>query len=115
MNPNPRECQKVAFALRVGAVQNSTALPGPNRTLLSSLFVTACWIISGFSLVGQVIVVNDSNGDGVSDGPRQLLPNTADQQINLYVTGGPPVQGLNFNVQVADGFLTAVARLMAPI
>jgi MYXO-CTERM domain-containing protein len=54
--------------------------------------------------IGQVIVVNDWDGDGDSDGPRQLLPDTPGQQIEIYVTGGAPVEGLNFNVQVADGF-----------
>jgi len=66
--------------------------------------LSACWLSSDVGLIAQTIVVNDSNGDGVADGPRQLLPNTAGQQINIYVTGGAPVLGLNFNVQVADGF-----------
>ncbi|MCI0541242.1 MAG: hypothetical protein L0Z50_39070 [Verrucomicrobiales bacterium] len=48
--------------------------------------------------------MNDSDGDGDSDGPRQLLPETPGQQISIYVTGGAAVQGVNFNVQVADGF-----------
>jgi VCBS repeat-containing protein len=36
-------------------------------------------------------------------GDHFLLPNTPGQQIQIYVTGGDEVQGLNFNVQVEDG------------
>ncbi len=56
------------------------------------------------STLGQIIVVNDSNGDGIGDGPRTLLPNTPGQLVNIYVTGGALVEGLNFNVQIGDGF-----------
>ena len=36
-------------------------------------------------------------------GDHFLLPNTPGQQIQIFVTGGDEVQGLNFNVQVEDG------------
>jgi len=35
------------------------------------------------------IVLNDWNGDGVARARVKLLPNTAGQKINLYVTGTP--------------------------
>jgi hypothetical protein len=69
-----------------------------------ALLLAASWCLAAPALLGQIIVVNDSDGDGVSDGPRELLPDTAGQKVRLYVTGGAAVQGLNFNVQVADGF-----------
>ncbi len=33
-----------------------------------------------------------------------MLPNTPNQTIDIFVTGGDPVQGVNFRVQLADGF-----------
>ncbi|MCI0535247.1 MAG: hypothetical protein L0Z50_08465 [Verrucomicrobiales bacterium] len=105
MKPNPMDSQKVAFSPRESLGQISCSARQVITRSLFSLFVLVCCLTSGNSLLGQIfIVVNDSNGDGISDGPRQLLPETAGQQINIYVTGGAPVQGLNFNVQVADGF-----------
>jgi hypothetical protein len=40
----------------------------------------------------------------INVGDHTLLPNTPGQTIDISVSGGIPVQGLNFNVQVADGF-----------
>jgi Ca2+-binding RTX toxin-like protein len=36
-------------------------------------------------------------------GHHALAPNTAGQVIPIYVSGGVPVQGMNFNLQVGDG------------
>jgi len=36
-------------------------------------------------------------------GTHELLPNTPSQTVRLFVSGGDAVQGLNFNLQVADG------------
>jgi len=36
-------------------------------------------------------------------GDHELLPDTPGQVVQLFVSGGDPVQGLNFNVQVAGG------------
>ena len=36
-------------------------------------------------------------------GTHHLLPDTPGQKIDICVSGGDPVQGLNFNVQVGDG------------
>src|SRR5262245_14396779 len=102
MKTNAAATQKVAFT------QSSlwTAIPAQHAIMriTISLFVSVWWLMSQVGLLGQIIVVNDSDGDGISDGPRQLLPETAGQQIRIYVTGGTLVEGVNFNVQVADGY-----------
>lgn len=36
-------------------------------------------------------------------GSHELQPNLAGQQVQILVTGGDPVQGLNFNIQVGAG------------
>lgn len=36
-------------------------------------------------------------------GNHSLLPDTADQQIRIVVTGATEIHGMNFNLQVADG------------
>jgi hypothetical protein len=38
----------------------------------------------------------------VAVGEHRLLPGQANQAIPIYVTGGIPVQGINFNVQIQD-------------
>jgi hypothetical protein len=45
-----------------------------------------------------------ASGQVINVGNHSLLPNTAGQTIAINVSGGSLVQGLNFNVQVADGF-----------
>jgi len=54
-----------------------------------------------FSITGEVEATEGSLLVGV--GSHGLLADTADQQIELFVTGGANVAGLNFNAQVADG------------
>jgi hypothetical protein len=60
-------------------------------------------------------------GDEGTDGPRIAVgshvvqPNTPGQTIPIYVSGGWPVQGLNFNIQVADGGPSAGGVLSAPV
>lgn len=39
----------------------------------------------------------------LSFGDLELLANTADQEIQVFVTSDVAVQGLNFNVQIGDG------------
>lgn len=45
----------------------------------------------------------------IAVGSHVLLPNTAGQVIQIYVIGEVAVQGLNFNIQVADGGPEAAA------
>ncbi len=40
----------------------------------------------------------------ITVGDHPLLPNTADQPIEIFVSGGDLVRGVDFNVQIADGF-----------
>jgi len=50
--------------------------------------------------------VSLAHGAGVASinvGSWSLLPDTPGQTIPIYVTGGALVQGLEFNVQIADG------------
>lgn len=47
-------------------------------------------------------------------GTHTLEPNTPGQTISLYVTGGWPVQGLNFNLQIADGGPAAGGVISGP-
>jgi len=39
----------------------------------------------------------------ITVGDNPLFPNTANQEVSIFVTGGDPVQGLNFNAQIGDG------------
>ena len=48
-------------------------------------------------------------------GSHVLEPNTPGQTIPIYVSGGWPVQGLNFNIQVADGGPLGGGTLTAPV
>ena len=47
-------------------------------------------------------------------GRHVLLPDTPGQTIELFVTGGDPVQGLNLFVQVADGYPTGGGVIDGP-
>lgn len=51
----------------------------------------------GVRAMGQIVI---------DVGDYTLLPNTPGQTISIRVSGGAAVQGLNFNVQVADGYPT---------
>lgn len=58
--------------------------------------VVVCAALMGFSYSAgatPIIVV----------GEHQLLPDTPNQSIEIMVSGGDSVQGLNFRIQVADG------------
>lgn len=39
----------------------------------------------------------------INVGDFQLFPDTPGQEIEILVSGGDPVEGLNFNVQIGDG------------
>ena len=54
-----------------------------------------------------VLILARSATAGVTDpsivvGDHELLANTTNQLIQIFVTGGNAVQGLNFNAQIAD-------------
>ncbi len=55
------------------------------------------------------------DGLRIEVGTHVLEPNTPGQTIPIYVSGGWPVQGLNFNVQIADGGPLAGGTLLAPV
>ena len=58
-------------------------------------------ILAAVGFAGSII---SSSAQIVVDvGDHPLLPNTPNQIVRLFVTGGAAVAGLNFNVQVADG------------
>ena len=48
-------------------------------------------------------------------GSHRLLPNTPNQTFPIYVTGGGPVQGLNFYIQVGDGGVPAGGTDVGPV
>ncbi len=58
------------------------------------LFVALCICCSGSNALADIII---------DVGSHNLAPNTPGQQILIRVTGGEQVQGLDFNVLVADG------------
>ena len=43
-----------------------------------------------------------------------LLPNTPEQKVRIYVSDGIDVQGLNFNIQIADGGVAAGGSIVGP-
>lgn len=55
--------------------------------------------------------------DGLSIivGTHRLQPDMAGQQIPIYVSGGGPVQGLNFNLQIADPNIPPDVAAEAPV
>jgi len=60
---------------------------------------------------------DDGQGDSMSQivvGTHVLEPDTPGQMIPIYVTGGWPVQGLNFDIQVADGGPAAGGAISGP-
>ena len=57
----------------------------------------------------------ETDGLRIVVGTHVLEPNTPGQTIPIYVSGGWPVQGLNFNIQVADGGPLAGGTLTAPV
>jgi hypothetical protein len=68
------------------------------RTLFSMIFVVVC-IVSGPARGALIIDVGD----------HILQANQAGQQIQIFVSGGDQVQGLNLNAQIHDGSDAAVA------
>lgn len=50
----------------------------------------------------------------INVGSYTLLPNTPNQTVKIFVTGGDAVQGLNFYAQVADGGPAAGGTVTGP-
>ena len=65
-------------------------------------------------LVSLCIVATASAEPVIDVGNHSLFPNMAGQEIQIFVTGGTPVQGLNFYIQVADGGPEAAALGLIP-
>jgi len=55
-----------------------------------------------------------ARGQSISVGAISLLPNTPGQNVNLFVTGGAAVQGINLIIQVADGGPEAGGSIVGP-
>lgn len=68
-----------------------------NSRFCYSAVAAVLLLVSHFSAHGQ---------PSINVGNHTLLPNTPGQTIPISVSGGTLVQGLNFNVQIADGFPT---------
>ena len=49
---------------------------------------------------------SEAFGQVINVGAHSLLPDTPGQTIEIRVSGGAAVQGVDFNVQIADGFPT---------
>lgn len=54
-------------------------------------------------LGGLLALSSMACGQTIDVGTYSLLPNTADQKIELFVTGGTEIEAVNLNVQIADG------------
>ncbi len=50
----------------------------------------------------------------ISVGQHALLPDTPGQTVEIFVSGGFPVQGMNFNLQIADGGPTVGGSVAGP-
>ena len=55
------------------------------------------------ALLGLITAASVSGEIMVEVGSHELLPDTADQQIEVFVTGDERVAGVNFRLQVNDG------------
>ena len=59
-------------------------------------------------------IIHGANSlDGL--GNYHLLPDTPDQQIQIFVRGGDPVQGVAFNIAIADGGPDAGGSVVGPM
>ncbi|MEM9657360.1 MAG: hypothetical protein AAF961_03275 [Planctomycetota bacterium] len=66
--------------------------------------MTRTHLFTALALLGFLPLPDRASADLVIEiGDIQLFENTANQVVPISVTGGDPVQGLNFNIQVADG------------
>lgn len=61
--------------------------------------VAAIAVVASILFCGNVATATST----IVVGDHDLLPNAPDQIINILVAGDDMVQGLNFNIQVADG------------
>jgi autotransporter-associated beta strand protein len=57
----------------------------------------------------------DANVPQISVGNHILLTNTPNQVIQISVSGGQPIQGLDLNVQIADGGIPAGGTSTGPV
>jgi hypothetical protein len=64
-----------------------------NRNLLA-----VCWALIFMACVGSVAAQ-----PSIMVGHWELDPQEADQEIEIWVAGGQPVEGVNFVIQVGDG------------
>jgi hypothetical protein len=80
-------------------------------------FQTALRRIAPSAASPTAALADDEGTDGpqIAVGTHVVQPNTPGQTIPIYVSGGWPVQGLNFNIQVADGGPSAGGMLSAPV
>ena len=51
----------------------------------------------------------------ITIGTYELLPNTPDQEVEIYVTGGEALAGLNFNIQIEDGEETVSSPIFTAV
>jgi len=59
--------------------------------------------LSGAWLIVLLAGLSTPTNAGIIVGTHELLPNTPAQQIEIFVTGGDAVDGINFNIQIEDG------------
>lgn len=64
--------------------------------------------------VGAMAMASAANAAVITVGSHTLLPNLAGQQVQLFVTGGEMIQGIDFNLQVADGGPGAFGTIVGP-
>ena len=74
---------------------------------MKRFFAVTC--ILAMALIAPIV-----RGAVIVVGTHNLLPKTAGQVIQIFVTGGNPVAGLDFNAQVADGGPEAGGTMVAP-
>ncbi len=65
-------------------------------------------------LLLALLCVEPAAAATINVGTHELLPNTPFQAIEIYTSGGDEVQGVNFNIQVADGGLEAGGLIDGP-
>lgn len=80
--------------------------------------VAVCVVVSAASFSATraqaaPIIHGENSLDGL--GNYDLLPDTPGQEIQIFVRGNDPVQGMNFNIQIADGGPAAGGSVAGPV
>lgn len=82
--------------------------------MLRMMILAVCLLWLAVAAASAQPVVHGVSSDSAI-GTYELLPDTPGQTIEIFVSGGQAVQGLNFNLQIADGGPEAGGSIDGPV